>query len=1036
MGNVKNAKTVLGLDIGPNSIGWALIADNEGNSQEKRISSGARVFQGGLDGLETDARGQSRNLERREARGRRRMLERTARRLTNLAATLQSKGLLPSDYDVESADQRYLLFQQLDSTLDSPYQLRARALDKKLDPFELGRAIYHLAQRRGFLSNRKSPVKDDEDEKGIKKNISELNQEITESGARTLGEYFAGLNSRAERIRNRYTSRKMYENEFDLIWSNQSQYYPDLLTESFQNRIYKLIFHQRPLKSQSHLIGKCELEEGRKRAPWAFLSAQRYRYLQRLNDLEVLHYDTGEVRKLNDEERALLIQELEVQSEMIFSKIRKLLKLPRASQFNLEMGGEKKIPGNKTAARLIKVFGKKRWDEFTEVQRNHIVEDYLSIVKDETLTRRGMKKWGLDEETAKEFGRMTLEDGYCRFSRKAIDNLLPLLKEGVSLQTAIKECYPKRFAREGQPEESLPPFEESGISELRNPIVERSLTEIRRIVNALISRYGKPDMIRIEMARELRQNAKERERSWKKMRAIEKDREAARMKLVKEANIENPTARDIQKVLLAEECNWTCPYTGKQISVKQLVGDYPEFDIEHIIPFERSLDNSFVNKTLSCVRENREVKGKRTPYEAYHGTPQWDEIITRVKKFQGDMRHVKLRRFQFDTEDVKEFLSKFTSRQLNDTRWSARLTKRYLGLLYGGVNDDGIDAGGKRRVHAISGPITAYLRRQWGIEGIFSGGDAKSRDEHRHHAIDAITVALTTQAMVKSLSDSAEKASDLDKRLFKEFPQPWEGFYRDVEETINGIITSHRLSKRVRGALHKETFYSPPEKDADGKTYVTIRKPIDNLTVNEAKNIVSPVIQELVNQKLKESGKSPQETFKDRDSHPRIKGKNGVEIPAHHVRIRKTGEQVFKVGEGCRTRYVESDSIHHMELFRNETTGKWDCEVVSMYEAYQRKRNKQPIVNRIFGEGKTFLFSIAGGEIIELDDLDNSENRSLYVVRTVPKSKQIYFVPVNDARMLKDIGKKGLTAPPETLRKRNCRKVVVTPLGEVRNAND
>jgi hypothetical protein len=124
-----------------------------------------------------------------------------------------------------------------------------------------------------------------------------------------------------------------------------------------------------------------------------------------------------------------------------------------------------------------------------------------------------------------------------------------------------------------------------------------------------------------------------------------------------------------------------------------------------------------------------------------------------------------------------------------------------------------------------------------------------------------------------------------------------------------------------------------------------------------------------------------------------------------------------------------------MAIYKDDKTDKWGAEVVSLFDAYQRLERKEPIVKRHFGEGKTFICSLAGGDIIELDN-QNDKGRSLFVVRTVPQSKQIYFVPISDARPAKDIGKVGLTALPNTLSERHCRKVIVTPLGDVRFAND
>jgi len=1032
----KTSANILGIDIGPNSIGWALIECNKKLKPNKITAAGVRIFPAGLDDLERDGKGKSRNTQRREARSRRRQTERTARRMLNLARALQKNGLLPEG-ELNNSQQRHLFLENLDQELESPYKLRAKGLDQKLNPYEFGRSLYHLAQRRGFLTNRKTPIKDEKEEKGIKAEISGLSKEIADSNARTLGEYLASIASKDVRIRQRYTSRKMYETEFELLWTKQAEYYPQILTDTLKKDIHKIIFHQRPLKSVKKFIGGCELEKGRKRAPWGLLIAQRYRYLQRLNDLKILEGMNGTERELNDDERVILATELEHKKEVSFAAMRRLLKLKKGTKFNLELGGEKKIPGNKTTAKLIDIFGLDRWRGFGDHERNSIVEDLRSIRKEETLKKRWIKEWGLDDDKAQAFSKIRLEDGYCRFSRQALDRLVPLLENGFSLQTAIKECYPAFFERTEAKFDLLPIVRAEVLPDLRNPIVERALTELRRVVNAIIVRYGLPERINIEFARELRQSAKQREQTSKKMRANQRTRESAAKKIIEETEIPDPGRTDILKVQLAEECDWICPYTGSPITPQSLLGDHPQFDIEHIIPLNRSLDDSFMNKTLCWAIENRDVKRNRTPFETYYGTPQWDEIIARVKKFKGGTAYAKLRRFQMKPDEVDKSLADFTARQLNDTRWASKWAKKYLGLLYGGIDSDGIDVTGKRRVNTVTGQVTAFFRNEWGLNAVLGDGPGKSRDDHRHHAVDALIVALMTAANVKMLSDAAGRAMRTGRRKFEGVETPWGGFAGEAKSIIRNVTVSHRLSKRVRGALHKETFYGRPRKDEKGKDYVHLRVGLDEISEKNIANIIDPAVRQAVRTKLKEKGSSPKDVFKDVANHPCLKKPNGDGITIHRVRIRENLSP-FMVGNGDGARYVKNDSIHHMEVF--ETTNKkgevkWGAEVVSMFDAYARKNADGPIINRDFGKKRKFLFSLAGHEIIELDDVDGK--RSLFVIRSIEKSNgKVRFVPINDARTLNDIGKAGFTALPEPLRKRNCRKVVVTPLGEIRRAND
>lgn len=1030
-------KNILGIDLGTNSIGWALLQSNA-KQFTGVTASGARVFSAGLDDLDKDGRGKSRNTARREARSVRRILERRKRRLVNLANALQSRNLLPGNYDFDKEIDRHNVLNDLDKNLSNPYILRAKALDEKLSLIEIGRILYHICHRRGFLSNRKSLTKDSEEGK-VKEGISQLDQEIKESHSRTLGEYFSKRAPKQLRIRGKYTSRKMYKDEFHRIWDKQKSYYPEILDDEYKERIFHIIFHQRPLKSQKHLVGKCELEKTKHRSALCLLLTQRFRYFQVINNLLIVDENDHTERQPDQSERETITEYLEQHAEVKLSKIRKLLKLPKSCKFNYEFGGVEKIKGNTTTSKIVGIIGTQKWDSLDETDQCKLIRDLLCFVSDKALVKRLRTTWGFNDDEANKLSKLKLEPGYGGFSQSAMLKLLPLLENGVPLQTAIKEKYPERWAYTGNPVDILPPVNESGLAELRNPIVERSLTELRKVVNQIIRRYGKPDKIHIELARDLRQTAKQRIKVSKKNKRNEKLRNEAAVKLRQECNIEDPSRNDILKILLAEECNWECPYTGKKISISALFGSQPQFDIEHIIPFERSLDNSYLNKTLCDSTENRNRKKNFTPYEAYGQADDWDEILSRVKAFKGDAKRAKIQRFMMSTDETQKMFADFTERQLNDTKWTAKWAKQYVGLLYGGINDNGVSNDGRLCVQAISGGITGYLRSLLNLNAVLGNGSAKSRDDHRHHAVDAVVIALADANTVKTLNVAARRGRDSNK-LFSSIEAPWDGFLDDVRAIIHGTTTSHKKKNRVRGKLHEDTFYSPPKQDATGeKQYVTVRKALENLTEKEVENIVDPVVKALVKQQLKKLDGTAKTCFADPQNHPLIKTKTGKKIPIHRVRIRTNSETIQRIGADFNNRFVESKTNHHMEIYEvtRDKQGKvvWETCVVSMLEAHRRLKENEPVIKRDHGINTRYLFSLAKGDIIELDGLEN-QTRALYVVKIVPQSKQIYFIPINDARKPSEIGKNGLTAVPESLHKRNCEKKFITPLGEVRNANN
>jgi len=1034
---------VLGLDLGVESVGWAVIdLDQDGTPCGIR-RAGVRCFDSGVEGQIESGRDHPRNTKRRKARLQRRQLWRRARRHGKLFGVLQRAGLLPPGPGRSSEDRHKLLF-DLDRSLAGrypadedraaaqllPYRIRAKALDEPLEPFALGRALYHLGQRRGFLSNRKA-VKDADEEGQVKAAIGELRRKMQQAAARTLGEYFAGLDAEEERVRGRWTSRQMYEEEFEAIWSAQAPHHA-ALTPELKREVHDAIFRQRKLKSQKGLIGFCELEPECRRAPWACLDAQRFRFLQRVNDLEVIAPD-GEIRPLTAQERDKLINALDTGGDLTFAAIRKLLGLnkPRGYSFNLEEGGEKKLVGNRTAAKFVAAIGKGRWADLSEADRDRLVEDLLSFEKTDPLVQRLIRAWGFSEAEAVQIAEIQLEPDYCRLSRRALRRVVPLLERGEHYATTRKKLYGDRLA-EAETVDLLPPVADAS-AELRNPVVKRALTELRKVVNALLRRYGKPALVRVELARDMKRSRAARKDASQRNRQNERAREEAKKKILVELGNEHPSRADVEKLLLAKECGWHCPYTHEEISMATLLGPSPQFDVEHIIPFSRSLDNSFRNKTLCYHEENRTRKRNRTPVEAYAGSAQWDEILGRVRKFKGSMAAAKLRQFQ-----LKEIPEDFASRQLNDTRYISRLAGEYLGLLYGGRTD----ADGKLRVQVSSGPVTAYLRNRWGLNAILGEGPRKERTDHRHHAVDAIAIALTSPSTVKLLSDAAQRADAWGGRLFVPIDPPWDGFLDQARHAVDAICVSWRVDRRVAGALHKETLYgkSHPAPDARGRPVECrhLRKPLVDMSIGEIDSIVDDQVRWMVQGKLQQLGGTPKQAFADPANLPYFRTKDGRIIPIRKARIRQNVTTVELAGRGA-PRFVAPGDNHHMEIVAaTDAKGhtKWEGHLVTLMEAARRARSGEPVVRRDHGRGKKFLFSLANNDYVVMEH--HPGEVQLYRVVVITES-QVEFRLHTDARpttVVKKIPGARVRRSPGKLLEAKARKVAVDPLGNILPAND
>lgn len=993
---------ILGLDIGVASVGWCLLESRDG--QPCRIlGMGSRIFSPGVEGnLDAFSKGKDepKAANRRDARLMRRQLWRRRRRLLKLQRALVRAGLLPEleSYDPDSIDRG---FKALDRSLMAAdplmsdrrgaqtfhYRLRARAASGPVLPHELGRALYHLAQHRGFLSNRKSARKEGEEDGVVKSSISELKARMEAAGARTVAEFLAGIDPEVERIRARWLGRnEMIAPEFDAIRAAQQNHHPQVAAEAW-DKIRAAIFMQRPLKDQSFLIGKCSLEPDERRCPVAYPEAQEFRVLQMVNHLRLSEV-VGDMRlperALDADERSKLVTALMDGGDLTMPQAKKVLGFkPKSVEFSIERGGEKRLVGNRSAPKLLVEPGFEAiWNALSPEARRAFIDDLIEYEQEDKLVKRLVKRWRIEPSLAQQLAVISLESARLSFSLKAIVRMLPELRAGKSVQEAKIAAYPEQAGAD-RPWDFLPPLHPdriwrehcaggrpySGI-EVRNPAVERSLSEVRKLVNAVVRRWGKPGMVRLELARDLKKPRAERKQATLRIRDQEKWRNAARAKMVAEGfgQIADRNARsDVEKVLLWEECGALCPYTGKSISFEDLFGPTPKFEVEHIIPYSLCLEDGFANKTLCEISENRNRKRRLSPFDAYGSTPDWDAIIARVQRFRGPAAAKKLRLFRSATNGSEVF-GDFTQRQLNDTRYASRLASDFVGMLYGGK----IDAAARQRVFVSAGGATAIVRRKLGLEGLLGGGE-KNRKDHRHHAIDALAIALTgpreVQAIARASSDAVQRGEAAHRIRLE---PPWPELVADAGKIIDGITVSHRVDRRLAGPLHQETTYGRAIRGLDGtvkdESLRHQRYRLDGLGSADVEQIVDRAVRDAVRAKLAALGqKDPAVAFKDAANLPVLRRGDGREVVVRRVRV-KLRKTVAAVGEGARRRFVAPGSNHHMSIIevRQNGTITFEAEVVTTLEAMQRRGRGEPVVRRNHGKGRRVVCTLRGGDAVVL----------------------------------------------------------------------
>lgn len=957
---------VLGLDLGSNSVGWALI-DTEA---EHIIGMGVRIFPEAVNEKDTE-REASKNVERRLKRQLRRQYERRRMRTNTVRNALYKSGLLPTDPDEFS---RVLLL--------DPYELRARALNEKLDLFEIGRIVDHINSRRGFLSNRKASSEEEasgtiykgtaDGKAGINDVASALHPELQlykqylaskdavlaslpplSDGFRTMGEYLASLDPHEQRRRNRFTLRDHYRIELDLILNLQSKHYPKVLTSDAVDWILSKVFYQRPLKSVRHLVGKCRFEPGKKRSHKSHPEYQRFRFLQQLNSLRIQSADRVEEdeTKLDAHERAALIAAVEQASKKIpFDKpsaLKKVLGWPKSIDAK---ASHESIEVLSTQRQLFDALGR-RYVEGLSRDELHGIWNILQFAEDvEWAATWAMKNLKVNEEQARAFAKIKLEDGYGNVSLRAARKILPFLEQGYMYHEAVGFAG-YTFTDPNVQVDVTDQMPGLAPEDARNPTVQRSFAEMRKVVNAIVRKWGNPDVVRVEMGRSVKLPAKTRSELVKKNKSNRSQNEADRERLIKEFRVDSPRRSDILKLRLWEEQGYVCMYTGKQISKNMLFDG--SADVDHILPYSRTLDDGRNNKVV-CLREINLRKSDLTPIEAANrGIFAMVSFRERVNAlFKNHKITVAKQHNLLMSEDVfaERFSSDeetgFVARQLNDTRFVSRLATKYLHNI-------------SPKVESCTGMLTAMLRRHWGLDGVLpelaslnrawvspiTEGGRKDRDDHRHHAVDALTIALTTRSVVQkvaTLNARSESSRDTYASGRLSLPDaPFAGLRKMAIDAVDAIIVSHRKTRRGRGALHAETLYGiargrngeQAHNEKGVPLYVT-RKPISaGLSSGQIQNIVDPVVRGLVLDRLRERGVDVDaDKFtvpKDAFMQPiyRTLG-NGKRQHVKRVRVYIPSNAMTQLrSDGV---YVEPDANDHIRIIRSPEYKKPLWEVVRL----------------------------------------------------------------------------------------------------------
>ena len=777
--------------------------------------------------------------------------------------------------------------------------------------------------------------------------------------------------------------------------------------------------------------------------------------LEQLNNLRI---EGGNARPLDDEERRAILDALQERAKLTWPQTRKALAplfksrgepgAEKSLRFNLEASA-KSLLGNPLEAKLVAIFGA-AWadhphrDSIRESLHERLFAVDYGIIGNQRVvildadrrrdnrraaSQRMQRDFELSDDEAEQLASLSMPAGWEAFSSDALETFLPMLEQGHRMgallngpefETWRADVFPNRDRPTGEELGLLPSpackDEADRLKDIRNPTVLRVQNELRKVVNNLIRTYGKPDMIRIELAREVGLSKREREERKTGIGRHERRRDAARKDL-QERGIAEPAARDITKWLLWKESRERCPYTGDFISFDDLFRN-GRFEIEHIWPRSRSFDDSFGNKTL-CRRDVNLAKGNRTPFEFFQAEPDhWSALRTRLDDLAanrpgGDgLSRGKVRRFL--AESLPEG---FSERQLNDTGYAARQAMHQLNRLW---PDIGREA--PVNVQAVTGKVTARLRRLWGLNNLLGTDGEKNRADHRHHAVDALVVALTTPGATQRLSCYFQHRDEQGTPDPKIDP-PWPRLRADASAKLADLIVSHRVRKKLSGQLHLETNYGDTGIDTTTKSgvyreYVT-RKPLANMSRSEIGAIRDSAVREAVQAHVDSRGGDPKRAF---ESVPRI-GAAGATVRKARLLTRQSQALMVGLDSG----HVDPGANHHIAVFRMPN-GRAAFQIVSLIEASKRARRGDSVVQRDGIEGGKFLYSLSPGEALEIPD---GEKKGVWTVQGVWSDGRAILTKHFDAT-----GETIWRPTVSTIVKSSARKVSVDPIGRSYAAGD
>ena len=971
----QSIRYTLGLDIGIASVGWAVLRNGLDGEPFKIENLGVRIF----DKAEVPKTGASLAAPRREARSSRRVVRRRRHRKERIKCLIEQEGIM-TQAEISQ------LFQN-SSFEKSVYKIRVEALDRLLTKEEAVRLLIHFTQRRGYKSNSKAEEAKDNENGVIKQASSQNRQIMKEHRYRTFGEmllmderfyYTQPDGSRIFIPHNKASDykvtaeRSMLADELHMIFAVQRSMGSLWFSDTFETAYMEVWSSQRSFdegpggKSPyggnqiEKMLGTCF--DGDLRAPKASYSAEYFRLLQDVNHLRIVSID-GVSSPLTQEQRNIVVAAAKKSGSLTYTQLRKKLELSDDQYFNaLYYGDKTTIEAEKKKFGHLQFYHQLRTaldkvekgaaDTLTWEQRDEIAR-ILTVYKADDRRTDELRKAGIPEKHIDALLPLSPTKAM-HLSITALKKIIPYLEAGMSYSDALSKAYGNQSNASVAPKKNK--LSLNDIEEITNPVVRRAVSQSIKVINAIVRQYGAPERVRIELAREMGKNFKDRDKITKSQTANSVENERIKSQ-ISEYKSDHITGQDIVKFKLFKEQDGICLYSGKNLDIARLF-EPGYVDIDHIIPYSISFDDSYNNKVLVLSSENRQ-KGNRIPY-VYFGqdSNRWGQYETLVNN---TVRSYRKRKNLLLKSLSEAQIDGFKQRNLQDTQYLSKVIFRLI--------EDHLQfaetAPGKKHTQPVNGAITAQVRKRLGIEKIREDGDL-------HHAVDAAVIACITPGMIQKITKYAqnherfyatakgyvdiENGELLTRAQYEaldniRFPEPWTGFRSELEarvsdhpqetiaqlklphyengEEIRPIFVSRMPNHKVTGATHEATIRS--KKGCPGST--VSKTPLVKLKLDKHGEIAGyyrkeddPLLYEALKARLKAFDGDGKKAFAEPFHKPKHNGEPGPIV--NKVKIQESATLTVPVNHGVAANgsmvrldvfYVDGEGYYFVPIYTADT---------------------------------------------------------------------------------------------------------------------